>query len=263
MNKIISELLSKLEEKLKQTQETFSGLGFAAKTIIAMLRQIPQEVIRVNSAMVTFHEISHASASEVSNYFEEAARSAKKYGVSVSDMINTAAGWSKLGYSLPDSKLLAEVSALYANISDHLDAVSANELLLSTLQGFQLTAKDAMEIIDQFHEISDKFSIDSAGISEALQKSAAAFYSANTNLSKSIALIAGADSAIHNPDATGTMWETVAMRIRGAKRELEDAKMETDGIITSTAQLRALIQNLTGFDIISDEIGRASCRERV
>ncbi len=253
MNKIIPELLSKLEEKLKQTQETFNGLGFIAKTIIAMLRQIPQEVVKVNSAMITLRESSHTSASEVSNYFEEAAKSSKKYGVSVSDMLNTTASWSKLGYSLPDSKLLAEAAALYANISDSLEAASANEALLSALQGFRLTAKDAMEIIDQFHEVADSFPISSAGISEALQKSAAAFHSANTNLSKSIALIAGADSAIRNPDATGAMWETVAMRIRGAKQELEDAGIETDGILTSTAQLRALIQNLTGFDIVSDE----------
>ena len=68
-------------------------------------------------------------------------------------MINATADWSRLGYNLPDSKQLAEVATLYKNVGDGIDIDSANQSLISTLQGFQLEAKDAMSIIDQFNEV--------------------------------------------------------------------------------------------------------------
>lgn len=52
-----------------------------------------------------------------------------------------------------------------------------------------------------------------------------------------------------------TMWKTVSMRLRGVTQELEDAGLETEGMVESTAQLRDLIQGLTGFDIMADEAG--------
>lgn len=51
------------------------------------------------------------------------------------------------------------------------------------------------------------------------------------------------------------MWKTVSMRLRGVTQELENAGLETEGMIESTAQLRDLIQDLTGFDIMTDEAG--------
>lgn len=45
------------------------------------------------------------------------------------------------------------------------------------------------------------------------------------------------------------------MRLRGVKQELEEAGLETEGMVESTAQLRDLIQGLTGFDIMADETG--------
>lgn len=224
-------------------------------TFTNQLRKIPGEVIKVNSAMVELNKVCNASASDIKKYFNEAAASAKRYGVSVSDIINATADWSRLGYGLPDAKKLAEVATLYANLSDSIDMSAANKSLNSTLQGFQLDAVDAIGVIDKFNEVANHFPVDSAGIGEALQKSAASFYAANTDLSKSIALITGTNSIIEDPDSVGTMWSTVSMRIRGAKQELEAAGEETDGMLESTAQLREMIQRLTGFDIMANQAG--------
>ena len=49
------------------------------------------------------------------------------------------------------------------------------------------------------------------------------------------------------------MWRTVSARIRGAKQELVDAGLETEGMVESTSKLRDQIKALTGFDIMEDE----------
>jgi len=171
-------------------------------------RKMYEAVVKVNSAMIELRKVSDASASDIKRYFDEAAKSAKRYGSTVSDMINATADWSRLGYNLPDSKKLAEIATLYTNVGDGIDMNTANEHLISTLQGFQLEAEDAMEIIDRFNEVANNFPIDTAGIGEALQRSAASFYAANTDLSKSIALITGTNSVVQDPDSVGRVLPT-------------------------------------------------------
>ena len=43
------------------------------------------------------------------------------------------------------------------------------------------------------------------------------------------------------------------MRIRGAKSELEEANLETEGMVESTAKLQAEIKALSGVDILKDK----------
>ena len=80
-------------------------------------------------------------------------------------------------------------------------------------------------------------------------------YAANTDLSKSIALITGTNAVVQDPSSVGNMWKTVSMRIRGTKQELEAAGEDVDGMVESTSKLRDIIKGLTGFDIMADEAG--------
>ena len=245
-------------DKLKNAWEKFGGWSIATGSLMAVvnqLRQIPKEVIAVDSALTELSKVSNATRIELQKAFEDSAQSAKELGATVSDVISATADWSRLGYSLPDSKELARVAVLYKNVGDNIDIDTANQSLVSTLQGFQLEADEALGIIDKFNEVANNFPIDSAGIGEALQRSAASFNAANTDLSESIALIAGTNAVVQDPDSVGNMWKTVSMRIRGTKQELEEAGEDVDGMVESTSQLRDLIQGLTGFDIMEDAAG--------
>lgn len=245
-----------LSDQLKQAASSFTQWISVSGAIMAgvyKIRQIPQEVLAVNNAMIELTKVSDASAPQIANYFDTAAKNAKDLGASVSDVINATADWSRLGYNLPDSEELARVATIYKNVGDGIDIDTANKSLTSTLRGFQLEASQAMEIVDKFNEVANRTPIDTAGIGEALQRSAASFYAANTDLSKSIALITAANSVVQDPTSVGTMWKTVSMRIRGAKTELEDAGLETEGLVESTSQLRDLVKGITGFDIMKDD----------
>ena len=147
------------------------------------------KVKEIDTAMTELKKVSDAPIGDIVAYFDDATESAKKLGSTVEDMISATADWSRLGYNLPDSRELGEVAVLYKNVGDGIDIDTANESLVSTIQGFQLQAKDAMSVIDSFNEVSNNYAISSAGIGEALKRSAAAFNAANTDLNQSIALI--------------------------------------------------------------------------
>lgn len=222
---------------------------------INALQQMYSNVVNIDSALTELKKVSSATDSQLASTFENSKNNAKKFAMSLSDMISATADWSRLGYSLSEAEELAQASALYKNVGDNIDIDTANQSLISTLQGFQLDSSEAESIIDKFNEVANNYAIDSAGIGEALQRSAASFNAANTDLSKSIALITGTNEVVQDPARVGNMWKTVSMRIRGTKQELEAAGEDTDGMVESTSELRDLVKGLTGFDIMADSAG--------
>ena len=182
---------------------------------IRYFRQGFDAVREIDTAMTELKKVSDASPSDITAYFGDAVASAKELGSSVNEMIGATADWQRMGYNLPDSRELGEVAVLYKNVGDGIDVDTANESLVSTMQGFQLQAEDAMSVIDAFNEVSNNYAISSAGIGEALKRSAAAFNAANTDLNQSIALITAGNEIVQSPEKVGTMWQTVSARIRG------------------------------------------------
>ena len=226
---------------------------FGFYDVINVIRQAGEAVIDLNTNITELAKVSEASVSQIYDDFNSYADIAKEVGGTISDTISATADWSRNGYNIPDSKELAEVAMIYKNVGDGIDIDQANEYLISTLRGFSLEAKDAMDIIDSINEVANNEPISSAGIGEALQRSAAAFNVANTSLQESIALVTSTNSVLQSPEKVGSMWTTVSARIRGAKTELEDAGLETDGMVESTSKLQAMIKGMTGFDILEDD----------
>ena len=221
--------------------------------VINVGREIVTNIKEVDTALTELRKVSDATEQRLTANFKNSADTAKELGATISDVISATADWSRMGYNIDQAEELARVSTLYKNVGDGIDIETANNSLISTLQGFQLDASEAESIIDKFNEVANNYAIDSAGIGEALQRSAASFNAANTDLSKSIALITATNEVVQDPDSVGTLWKTMSARIRGAETELEELGEETDEYTKTTSKLRDLIQSLTGFDIMIDE----------
>lgn len=162
-------------------------------------RKMYEAVVKVNSAMIELRKVSDASASEIKKYFDEAAKSAKSLGSSVSDVINATADFSRLGYSLPEASELAKVATLYKNVGDGINIDEASSSLVSTMKAFNITAEDSISIIDKLNEVGNNFSISSGEIGEALKRSASSLSVARNSLSESIGLItAGKQNCLKN-----------------------------------------------------------------
>lgn len=212
----LNKLGASLKDQFSQAAQSFTqwlSVSSGVMALVYQLQKMPKEVIAVNSAMIELNKVSNASTSEIKKYFDEAAESAKRYGSSVSDLISATADWSRLGYSLPDSKKLAEVATLYKNVGDGIDIATANESLVSTLQGFKLEANDAMHIIDAFNEVGNNFAIGSDGIGEALKRSASSMYAAGNTLEETIGLVTAANAVVQDPDSIGTAYKTKFKKI--------------------------------------------------
>ena len=246
-------LFSALKDKAFYNFASQLGTMFSFYDLINVGREIVTNIKEVDTALTELRKVSDATEQRLTTNFKNSADTAKELGTTISDVISATADWSRMGYNIDQAEELARVSTLYKNVGDGIDIETANNSLISTLQGFQLDASEAESIIDKFNEVANNYAIDSAGIGEALQRSAASFNAANTDLSKSIALITATNEVVQDPDSVGTLWKTMSARIRGAETELEELGEETDEYTKTTSKLRDLVQSLTGFDIMIDE----------
>lgn len=226
---------------------------FGVYDVVNVIKQTASTVTELNTQITELAKVSEQSSKQIYADFDSYADIAKEVRGTISDTIAATADWSKNGYRIPDSKQLAEISQLYKNVGDGIDIDTANESLISTLKGFQLEADQAEHIVDVFNEVSNNEAISSGGIGEALQRSAASFNAASTSLEKSVSLVTATNSVLQNPEKVGNMWRTVSARLRGSETELKEMGEDTDGLVTSTSKLQALVKGITGFDIMKDK----------
>lgn len=226
---------------------------FGFYDVVNVIKQAASTVTELNTQITELAKVSEQSSKQIYADFDSYADIAKEVRGTISDTIAATADWSKNGYSIPDAKQLAEISQLYKNVGDGIDIDTANESLISTLKGFQLEADQAEHIVDVFNEVSNNESISSGGIGEALQRSAASFNAASTSLEKSVSLVSATNSVLQDPEKVGNMWRTVSARLRGSETELKEMGADTDGLVTSTSKLQALVKGITGFDIMKDK----------
>lgn len=263
VNKIQSEVKSlhqtgnsfftSLRKQLQSANAQFIGTYFSIQDLIRYGKEIFDTVTEIDSALTELRKVSDATSQRLVQNFENSAKAAKDLGASVSDVINVTADWSRLGYSVDEAEELARVTTLFKNVGDDMDAATASEYMISALQGFQMSADEAERIVDAYNEVANNYAIDTAGIGEALERSAASFNAANTSMEKAIALVTATNEVVQNPEAVGTLWKTMSARIRGASTELAELGEEEDEFTQTTSKLQALVKGLTGFDIMEDE----------
>ena len=181
---------------------------FGVYDVINVIKQVASTVTDLNTQITELAKVSEQTSKQIYSDFDSYADIAKEVRGTISDTIAATADWSKNGYSIPDAKQLAEISQLYKNVGDGIDIDEANESLISTLKGFKLEADEAEHIVDVFNEVSNNEAISSAGIGDALQRSAASFNAANTSLEQSVALVTATNSVLQDPEKVGNMWKT-------------------------------------------------------
>lgn len=126
---------------------------FGFYDVINVIKQAASTVTELNTQITELAKVSEQSSKQIYADFDSYADIAKEVRGTISDTIAATADWSKNGYSIPDSKQLAEISQLYKNVGDGIDIDAANESLISTLKGFQLEADQAEHIVDVFNEV--------------------------------------------------------------------------------------------------------------
>ena len=244
---------------LKSGYEKFGGWALITKSMMAAVnsvRQMIDNVTQLDAAMTELRKVTDETDATYEQFFSEATVRARSLGATVTDTINASADFARFGYNIEDAATLADTAIIYKNVGDGITDIGvASQSIISTLKGFNLEAEDATHVVDAFNEVGNNFAISSAGIGDALTRSAASLSAANNTMEESIALITAMNTTLQDPEKVGTTLKTITMYLRASKVELEEAGESTEGMAESTSKLRDSVLALTGqkVDIMLDD----------
>ena len=237
---------AKFKKEIGDGVKRVAGMYIGFQEAVQAVRTGVNYVKEIDLAMTELKKVTDETDESYKQFLKDAGSTSAIIGSTISDFTEATATFARLGYSMEESSSMAETAIIYKNVADGLDSVEeSSESIISTMMAFGIEANDTMSIIDRFNAVGNNFAITSAGIGEALQRSASALYSAGNTIDESVALVTAANSVIQNPEQVGTALKTLALRLRGAKTELEEAGLETDNMAESTSTLQAKLNALT------------------
>ena len=252
----LADRLKKQFSKYSMYFSTASAIMYATQALRDMFRQ----VVAIDTAMTELKKVTDETTSTYDKFLTNAASKASELGTTIDGLVSSTADFARLGYGFEDAGKLAEVANIYTVVGDEIDSIdTATQSLISTMKAFKDEAGDvgesdfAIGIVDKMNEVSNNFAISSGGIGEALTRSASSLAAANNDLDQSIALITAANTVVQDPTVVGTALKTISMRVRGAKTEMEELGLDTEGMVESTAKLQKELKALTGVDIMIDK----------
>ena len=182
--------------------KTLSGstmLGAAEKSLLSL----SEAATDMETAMENLYRVTSETKTTYEDFFKSASQSAQRLSVSLSGLINQTTEWVKLGYVLADAAKLAEVSALYSNISGIGD-IEAITALHFTMKAFNLETENAISLVDRLCALSKEYSLSPSGFATGFSLAASALADAGHSLDESLAIYTVLASQLQNTDLAGT-----------------------------------------------------------
>lgn len=163
-----------------------------------------EAVKNVDTAMTELRKVTDETDGTYSKFYKNATVRARNLGATVSDTINASADFARLGYNIDDAAKLADAATVYKNVGDGIEDIgTASSSIISTMKAFNVEAKDSMKIVDMMNEVGNKYAIGSAGIGEALLRSASSLASGGNSLEESIGMITAMNEIVQDPQVVG------------------------------------------------------------
>lgn len=248
----LSQKLSRLFKEHFQTAVAMYGVAMVKQG----LREVYNNVVDIDTSMTNLKKVTNETESAYSSFLSSASSQARELGASISDVIDSTAEWSRLGYTLDESQELAKWSTVLSNIGDGIDSASdAASYLVSILKGFRMEADEVEHVVNVLNSVGNNEPISESGIAEALVRSASALSAAGNSFEESVSLISAANSVLQDPDTVGTTLKTISMYLRASKTHAEAFGVSVDDMAGSVSELRSELKSLTGVDIMKDAAG--------
>lgn len=213
-----------------------------------------QDVIALDTALVDLQKTTNATSNQLKEFYFSANDTAKQLGATTEEVIQAAADWSRLGYSIKDAQTMAEVSSIFSSISPDMDMEMATDGLVSTMKAFNIEADDALDgIASKINAIGNSQAVSNGDIVEFLTRSSSAMHEANNTLEETIALGTAATEITRDAASVGNALKTVSMRIRGYDEETEEYVGGIEELEGDIADLTKSVKHPLGVSLFKDD----------
>lgn len=243
-------------DSIKATAQQMSGFISVASvmaTTVRLFKNMSKEVLAVDTSMTGLYRVTDLSSEQYKQMYTDMVGSAKKYGATLTEIIDGTTSWVKLGFDPEISKDLANITAMYQHVTD-LDTETATKNLITAYKGFERTLLEqnngdvvaaVTSVSDIYDKLGNEFAESAADVGDGLSKSAAVLQQSGASIQEAAGMFTGIQEVLQDSGKAGNTLKIMALRIRGMKGELEELGEEVDDRIDSVSKIQTQILNLT------------------
>lgn len=229
--------IAKLSQKtfvdgLKDGLKMFAGYQLGLRAVQAAVQLLARafndaiETIKeLNYHMTNVQMVAMTSNEETAELANSYSKLAKQLGATTKEIAEGSVEWLRQGKTLEEVESLMEATMTMSKVGA-IDAGSATEYLTSTLNGYKMSAQDAMSVVDKMSAVDLAAATSVEELALALQKTANMARTTGVELDEIIGMIATVSEVTRQaPEIIGTSFKTLFSRMTqvAAGKEIDDA----------------------------------------
>lgn len=175
--------------------------SFGYYRVFSEIRKGIGYVKEIDAALTEVRKVTNETDATYKEFVQDMAKVGSVVGATTSSLVNSAADWARLGYSIQEAGELAKNTAILMNVSEFDNINDATDAMISALKAFNYEAKDSLHVVDIFNTIGNNFAISTSDLASSLTSSASALTTAGVDLEQASALLTGANTIMQDPDS--------------------------------------------------------------
>ena len=242
---------------LKNTALQLMGLSsgiMVLRKVISVIKEGVNAVIELDTALIDLKKTTTMSGSDLAAFYKDANKAAIELGVTTKDIIQSAADWSRLGFSDKKSaESMAKLAAQFAAISPGVSIEESTTGLVSVIKAYGIEVEDVLDgVMSKINIVGNTAATSNQQIITGLQNSASAMSAMGSTLEENIALFTAAQEITQDESKVGNALRSISMRIRGYDEETEQLSEELSNITGEVVDLTKTASNMQGVSLFTD-----------
>lgn len=229
--------IAKLKQKtfkdgLKDGLKMFTGYQLGLRAIQATVQLMARafndaiETIKeLNVSMTDVQMVAMTSNEETAELADSYSKLAKRLGATTKEIAEGSVEWLRQGKTLEEVESLMEATMTMSKVGA-ISSAEATEYLTSTLNGYKMSAQDAMSVVDKMSAVDLAAATSVEELALALQKTANMARTTGVELDEIIGMIATVSEVTRQaPEIIGTSFKTLFSRMTqvAAGKEIDEA----------------------------------------
>lgn len=250
-------------DKFKQAFEKFGGWSLVTGTITKLwnsLGRVYNEAIKLDDAVTSLTMATGANEKQINDLLNSYSKLGDELKATISDVAISGTEWLKQGKSIAEAEMLIKNSMILSKVGS-LSSADSTKYLTSAMKGYNVEAKNTLEIVDKLSAVDMASATDVGGLAEGMSAVAASAQLAGVSMDRLLGYLATVGEITQDGMASvGTAYNAIFARMGNIKlSRLKDYETGEDLSNVETVlrgvgiSLRNSQDEFRNFDEVLDE----------